>query len=136
MKVFIVGSKNTFGRVPDVIKELESLGHTALPPAGFDTPNREMEAKQESTDAFLAFKTRMFREQIEQIGKTDAILVMNFEKNGQPNYIGGATFLEVFKAWELGKKIFFYNELPEGMLHDELLGMNPTVIRGDLGLIG
>jgi hypothetical protein len=43
--------------------------------------------------------------------------------------------LEVFKAWELGKKIFFYNPLPEGILYDELFGMNPLVINGDLSLI-
>ena len=29
----------------------------------------------------------------------DAVLTLNFDKNGQKNYIGGATFLEVYDAW-------------------------------------
>jgi hypothetical protein len=78
---------------------------------------------------------REIREHETKIRPQDAILVLNFEKNGQANYVGGATFLEVFKAFELGKKIFFYNPLPTGMLHDELLGMNPLVINGNLDLV-
>jgi hypothetical protein len=60
---------------------------------------------------------------------------LNFDKADLKNYLGGATFLEVFKAWELGKKIFFYNRLPEGMLRDELDAMAPTVIDGNLAKI-
>lgn len=77
----------------------------------------------------------MLQTQAEKVARNDAVLVLNFEKAGQPNYIGGATFLEIFKAWELGKKIFLYNQIPEGMLRDELVGMGPTVINGDLSRI-
>lgn len=135
MKVFLVGSKSSFGKVPSIKEELQRFGHTVSVPAGFDTPTKEVETKAAGREAFVAFKTQMFKEQIEKVGATDAILVLNFEKNGQQNYIGGATFLEVFKAWELGKKIFFYNPLPEGILHDELLGMSPIVVNGSLALI-
>ena len=40
----------------------------------------------------------------------DAVLVLNLdkEKNGEilKNYIGGATFLEMYDAFRLGKKIY------------------------------
>jgi hypothetical protein len=77
----------------------------------------------------------MLHEQEEKVRANDAVLVLNFEKRGQANYIGGATFLEIFKAFELGKKIFLYNPVPDNIFTDELLGMGPLVINGDLSLI-
>ena len=62
----------------------------------------------------------------------DAILVLNFEKNEQSNYVGGATFLETAKAFELGKKIFYYNPIPDSIFKDELTAFNPKIL--DKGL--
>jgi hypothetical protein len=70
-----------------------------------------------------------------KVRANDAILVLNFEKNGQANYIGGATFLEIFRAFELEKKIFFFNPIPDNIFKDELVAMNPIVINGDLKLV-
>ena len=61
--------------------------------------------------------------------------MLNFDKGESKNYIGGATFLEVFKAWELEKKIYFFNPMPDGVLHDELEAMSPVVIDGDVSLL-
>jgi hypothetical protein len=77
----------------------------------------------------------MLKEDGELIKDNDAILVLNFEKNNIPNYIGGATFLEIFRGFDYGKKIFLYNPVPSNMLKDEIEGMNPVVINGDLNLI-
>jgi len=33
------------------------------------------------------------------------------------------------------KKIYLYNEIPEGMLYDEISGFSPIVINGDLDLV-
>lgn len=65
----------------------------------------------------------------------DAILVMNLDKVDQKNYIGGSTFLEMFKAFDMGKKIFLYNPIPNNSLEDEIRGFGPKVISGDLKLI-
>ncbi|MEK6895517.1 MAG: hypothetical protein AABX48_03275 [Nanoarchaeota archaeon] len=62
-------------------------------------------------------------------------LVLNFEKKGQLNYIGGATFLEISRAWEMGKKVFLYNPIPENIFKDELIGINPIILNGRLELI-
>lgn len=43
--------------------------------------------------------------------------------------------MEIVKAWELDKKIFFYNPLPKCSFTDELEGINPKIINGDLNLI-
>ncbi len=69
----------------------------------------------------------------------DTVLVLNLdkEKNGKvfKNYIGGATFLEMYDAFRLGKKIYLYNNIPDGMLFDEIEGFDPIIINGDLNLI-
>jgi hypothetical protein len=135
MKIFIVGSKYSFEKIPPIKAELEKAGHIITVPSGFADPFRELEVKKLDKDNYVKFKQQKLKEQSERVAANEAILVLNFEKNGQVNYIGGATFLEVFKAWELGKKIFFFNPLPEGMLYDELVGMNPIIINGDLSII-
>ena len=73
----------------------------------------------------------MMKKDKDNILPNDAILVLNFEKNGQENYIGGATFLEIYKSWELGKKIFLFNPIPESNFKDELIGINPIIINGN-----
>ena len=53
----------------------------------------------------------------------------------EKNYIGGATFLEIYDAFRLNKKIYLYNDIPEGMLYDEIQGFAPIIINGDLSKI-
>ena len=65
----------------------------------------------------------------------DAVLVLNYEKNGVDNYIGGATFLEMYDAFRLGKKIYMLNDIPKGLLEDEIIGFKPVIIHGDLSKI-
>ncbi len=85
------------------------------------------------------FKAKMYKQSEETISDMDAVLVLNLdkEKNGKvfKNYIGGATFLEMYDAFRLGKKIYLYNNIPNGMLFDEIEGFDPIIINGDLNLI-
>lgn len=41
----------------------------------------------------------------------------------------------MYDAFRLGKKIFLYNDIPTGMLYDEIEGFNPIIINGNLELI-
>lgn len=77
----------------------------------------------------------MLKKDEKNILHQEAILVLNFEKKRIPNYIGGATFLEIYKAFELNKKIFFYNPLPKCSFTDELIAIDPIIINGDLNKI-
>jgi len=136
MKIFICCSKHFYKQVPPIKRELENAGHVITLPNSYDAPLREEEMKKVGSREHADWKAKMIRLQAEKIEANDAILVLNFEKNGQQNYIGGATFLEIFKAFELAKKVFLCNPIPEGILKDELLGMNPVVIYGDLHKVG
>lgn len=135
MIIFITASKQFYPKVIEVKALLEKAGHKVNPPNGFDSPDAEQEIKNLSPQAHQEWKAKMIKEDGKIVAENDAILVLNFEKHGQPNYIGGATFLEMFKAFELGKKIFLYNPVPQGILTDEILGFNPMVINGDLSKI-
>lgn len=65
----------------------------------------------------------------------DAVLTLNFDKNGKKNYIGGSTFLELYEAFMEGKDIYLWNEVPEGILFDEINGFAPKIINGNLELV-
>lgn len=66
----------------------------------------------------------------------DAVLVMNFDKHGIQNYIGGNTLMEIGFAHVLDQKIFLLNPTPEIPYYkSEIEAMKPVVINGDYSLI-
>ena len=136
MKIFLVCSKHFYHLIDPIKVELESRGHVLTFPNSIENPMLEEEKKKVGAEEHATWKAGMLELQSKKVAANDAILVLNFEKNGQPNYVGGSTFLEIFKAYELGKKIYFFNPLPESMLTDELKAMRPKVINGDLSKIG
>ena len=83
-------------------------------------------------EAHADFKSKMFKKSESEMRKVDAVLVLNLDKDGFENYIGGATFLEMYDAFRLGKKIYLYNDIPKGILEDEIIGFNPIIINGKL----
>ncbi len=133
MKIFLICSKAFYDKLLYFKEELEKRDHVIFMPNCWDCP--ETEAKFRNTSEHSAWKAKMIRHSEEVISGVDAVLVLNYDKNGQKNYIGGATFLEIYDAFRLNKKIFFINDLPEGMLKDELIGFSPVVINGNLDLI-
>ena len=135
MKIFICASKHNYHRIEPIKQELEKMGHEITLPNSFDKPFLEEEMKNVGRDEHKKWKAEKLREQEDKVRQNDVLLILNFEKNGQKNYIGGATFLEMFKAWEMEKKIFLYNDLPENILTDEIKAFDPEIIFGDLSLI-
>ena len=93
MRVFVICSKHFYHKLPPVISELERQGHKVTPPNCYEDPFREEEIKKDGTEAHAKWKASMIRLQKEKVDANDAVLVMNYEKNGQLNYIGGATFI-------------------------------------------
>jgi|SRR3989344_1001040 len=135
MKIFVACSKYFYDKIPNIKKEMEKNGHELNLPNSFEEPMAEEIIKNIGGDAHIKWKSEMMKKDENNISPNDAILVLNFEKNGIINYIGGATFLEVYTAWKLNKKIYFYNPLPECIFKDELIGINPIILNGDLSKI-
>ena len=66
----------------------------------------------------------------------DAILVLNYDKNGIKNYIGGNTLMEIGFAHVNDKKIFLLNPVPEEVSYkDEIKAMVNVILKGDLNKI-
>ena len=129
MKLFLICSKAFYGAIPPIQKELEAAGHTVTLPNCYDDPGTEARYREMGDKEHAEWKAGMLRHSQEVIENNDAVLVLNFEKNGQPNYIGGATFLEMYDAFRMGKKIYMYNDVPDNMLKDEISGLRCSFIR-------
>jgi len=130
-------------------KELEELGHTVL------APELEFETKDtEDTSVGRYFETHggidafppehevwkkkgdAIRSHFKKIDESDCVLITNYEKKGIPDYIGGNTFLEIGYAFGNGKKVFILNNMPEqSAFKEEILGMQPIILKGDISNI-
>ena len=136
MKIMLICSKQFYNKIEDIKSSLESQGHVIYLPNCYDDPTTEARMHALGRKEHQEFKARMYKQSEELIKDLDAVLVLNFdkEKQGQiyKNYIGGATFLEMYDAFRFNKKIYLYNDIPEGMLYDEIDGFSPIIINGDL----
>lgn len=133
MKIFLICSKAFYNKIPKIKEVLENNGHTIILPNCYDNP--ETEAKYRGTEKHANWKATMIKHSEEVISSVDSVLVLNYTKNDIPNYIGGATFLEMYDAFRLGKTIYMMNDIPKGLLEDEIIGLNPIIIHSDLNKI-
>ena len=136
MKILVICSKKFYSKIEEVKQELEKRGNEIFLPNCYDDPTAEQKAWDLGVEEHQKFKAKMYKQSEDTIKKMDAVLVLNLdkEKDGKilKNYIGGATFLEMYDAFRLGKKIYLYNDIPEGMLYDEIEGFGPIIINGNL----
>lgn len=135
MRIFLICSKRFYPRVPEVLGELEANNYVVTLPNHYEDPTVEDRYRKLGTEEHAKWKAGMLKRSTAIIQENDAVLVLNFEKDGIQNYIGGATFIEMYDASRLGKKVFLLNDIPDGMLHDEIISFNPIVLNGDFSLI-
>ena len=139
MKILVICSKKFYSKIEEVKQELEKRGNEIFLPNCYDDPTAEQKAWDLGVEEHQKFKAKMYKQSEETISEMDAVLVLNLdkEKDGKiyKNYIGGATFLEMYDAFRLNKKIYLYNDIPDGMLFDEIEGFGPIIINGNLDLV-
>lgn len=80
-------------------------------------------------------KSEAMLEHFDKVAWSDAILVVNYDKNNIKGYIGGNSLMEIGLALFLRKKIYFLNEIPELPYKEELLGAKPVILNGNLSKI-
>lgn|SRR5574344_1144982 len=136
MKILIICSKRFYSNIIDVKDKLEKKNIEVYLPNCFDKPKTEDNYRKLGYLEHSNFKARMFKKSEETIKNMDAVLVLNFDKDNNKNYIGGATFLEMYDAFRYDKKIYMYNAIPDNLLKDEIEGFNPIIIDGNIDLIG
>jgi hypothetical protein len=143
MKIVICGSVNFPEKIREIEKQLVEKGHDVVIPHGvekYDVKNySEAESLKQRDDYVKNVKPELTIKHFNEIKNSDAILVVNVEKKGIPNYIGGATFAEIMFAFYHKKKIFLLNPIPThdkvSLFRDEIECVRPIVVNSNLDLI-
>ena len=123
MKITICGNMSFHEKFEQAKVFLEKRGHKVIVPEKDPSPNPPPSIKRKFMEKFN-----------ENLKKSDAILVMNYPKNGKENHIGANTLMEIGMAFILKKKIFVLNPVPE-FCKDELEAIKVKVLNGDLGKV-
>jgi len=132
MKITICGSMAFAKEMLEIKQKLEKQNHVVIVPANTEKYANgiiDVENKWEKIefDVICAY--------FEDIKKTDAILVINKDKNNIKNYIGGNSLIEIAFAHVLNKKVFLLNPVPQMDYSDEIEAMKPVILNGDLSKI-
>lgn len=141
MKIVICASVAFTNKIKEIADILSEQGHKVeIPYMAKKILDGEI-----SLEEFLKIKQQNgdidFREKAEEdlikryfrlIRESEAVLVLNIDKEEHKNYIGGNTFLEMGFAHVLDKKIFLFNNIPDVTYKDEIIAMDPIIINGDL----
>jgi len=134
MRIVICGSLKFYDEMLKVKDNLEKRGFEVILPmkiVGTNYDNKSVEDGKRNIR-----KHDAINKHYKNIVASDSILVMNLDKNGVKNYIGGNSFLEMGFAYVNGKKIFVLNELPEDLNYcEEMHGMEPVIIKRNLSII-
>lgn len=129
MKITICGSMQFEPKMAELSEELQQRGYEV------DKPNiveGHAYGVGEDLDKNAGLKRGFIDEHFAKIDSSEAILVVNETKNGIDHYIGGNTLIEIAYAYSQGLDIFLLNPVPEVGYADEIRGMHPTVLDGDI----
>jgi hypothetical protein len=137
--ITICSSASFYKQAIEAQEKLKSLGYKVIVPATAEKMKKsgDYEASHYKTwfgDANdYHKKTSLMRGHFAEVEQGDAILVINNEKHGVPNYIGGNVLMEMALAFYLQKPIFILNDIPhESAFVEEILGLNPSALHGKL----
>jgi hypothetical protein len=134
MIITICGSIKFMDEMKKAQKKLENMGHKVLMPVkakGVDYWSKDNKSRVEAKR-----KNAFIQRHMDEIEKSNAILVVNVTKGDIKNYIGANTFLEIGFAYYRNKKIFFLNPSPDQKyIIDELQTVDPVILNGDLSVI-
>lgn len=136
MKIGVIGSMQYTEKMLAARDQLIVLGHDAFvtdlaaPFVGKTDEEKEViKIEQKNNhDAIREFWRAM--------QGADAVLVLNLDKHGIKNYIGGNTLMEIGFAHVLNQKIFLLNPIPDIQFYKtEIEAVKPVIIDGDLSKV-
>jgi hypothetical protein len=138
MKIYVLGSTSFKEEMVKCSEKLRKLGFD-----GWIHPDYEAFVRGDKQDivsrwakgehAAVKRENNYLKQHYQHILESDAILMVNGEKNGIRNYIGGNVLIEMGQAHVNDKKIFFLYDVPEKSAYlDEIQCMDPIPLHGDL----
>lgn len=133
MKIAICASMVFTEEMLKAKDRLEKLGNTVFV-SGFVKHYVGKSVKQkEKLTLFHKNNKDAIREFWKKIKNSDVILVLNYDRHGIKNYIGGNTLMEIGFAHVLNKKVFLLNPVPKIRYYEsEIKAVKPTILNGDI----
>jgi hypothetical protein len=136
MRIGIIGSMQYTQKMLEVRAKLIKLGHDAFMTKLHEAFIGKGDKEIEKIKIYQKNNMNAIREFWDAMQGADAVLVLNLDKNGIKNYIGGNTLMEIGFAHVLNQKIFLYNPIPEIIFYKtEIEAVKPIIINGDLSKI-
>ena len=136
MKIGIIGSMQYTEKMIEARDELIKRGHDAFVTNLASPFIGKSDEEKEKIKIDQKNNLDAIREFWRLMQGADAVLVMNFDKHGIKNYIGGNTLMEIGFAHVLDQKIFLYNPIPEIQYYQsEIEAVKPVIINRDYSLI-
>ena len=133
MKIGIIGSMQYTEKMIEARDELNKIGHEAFVTNLASTFIGKTDEEKEVIKIDQKNNSDAIREFWRLMQGADAVLVMNIDKHGIKNYIGGNTLMEIGFAHVLDQKIFLYNPIPDIQFYkSEIVAIKPVIINGDL----
>jgi len=141
MKITICGSSTFRQQMINYKEKLEEIGHEAIVHHHYIQFVKEgrrdiLDRMENGEHAQVKKENDYIKWYHKAIKDSDAVLILNFDKNGIKNYIGGNTLMEIGFAHVNNKKVFLLNPIPEEAPYvDEIKAMADVILKGDLSKI-
>ena len=137
MKIFICASMSFAKEMLETQKKLKKMGHIVEIPCDTQkfVDNPEMTTDNHEENYKWCINNDIIRKCFNTIAESDAVLLLNYPKNGLDGYVGASSLMEIGLAYHLNKKIFLMYQPPlpkEVKSSHEILIMQPVVLNGDL----
>lgn len=130
MKTIAICSSMQFRtEIVAVKQQLEELGWQVFTP---ELSEKSEDYNQLSPEEQRAAKRTFITNHFDRINKSDAILVLNYDKRGIAGYIGANTLMEIGVACSMNKDIYILHELGEQGCAEEVLALSTRILDGNL----
>ena len=137
MKIGIIGSMQFTDKMLEFKEKLNQLGHDAFLTGLHKAMVGKTDAEIENIKIYQKQNQDAIREFWRMMQGADAVLVLNLDKNGIKNYVGGNTLMEIGFAHVLNQKVFMLNPIPDmPYCRSEIEAVKPVILNGDLRKIG
>ncbi len=136
MRIGIIGSMQYTEKMLEVRNQLIKRGHDAFMTGLHMAFIGKSDEEKEKIKIHQKNNMDAIREFWRMMQGADAVLVLNLDKHGIKNYIGGNTLMEIGFAHVLNQKIFLFNPIPKIPYYkSEIEAVRPVIINGDLSKI-
>ena len=136
MRIAICSSMVFSEKMVQIKRKLEKFGHEVFISQFAKSYLGKTEKEKEELAVNDKTEHDAIRKFWEIIKKSDAILVLNFDRKGIKNYIGGNTLMEIGFAHVLNKRIFLMNPIPDIEYYSsEIEAVRPVIIEQNLSNI-